>query len=262
MSLPSTTPVVQLDNLGIGYKRKMLFAPFSLSFPNGTINVVIGANGSGKTTLLSTISGALVPVTGQVFIEGRDVTTISARQLSRLLSITGSERTVSGGLTVWELVSMGRYPYTGVLGRLSVDDCAIVEKAIADVGVSNLRTRFLSDISDGERQKAMIARALAQQTPVMMFDEPTNFLDAASRLEILHLIAKLVREKGITAILTGHDTATLLELADNVITILPSAPNPVEMHQACSEANNARLEAVFAHRGVHYDPESLTFRMG
>lgn len=253
---------ISLRNLAIGYRGVPLFEPVSLDIPAGTLNVIVGANGSGKSTLLHTIGGNIPPVGGSVFLNGKDAARMGRRRLARTLSLVYTERLIAGGLTVRELVDMGRNPYTGFTGRLSAEDRDIVNRAIADAGIEAKADSFLSDVSDGERQKAMIARALAQQTPVMLLDEPTNFLDAASRLELLSLIQTLVRDKGITVLLSTHDTATALPIADKVITVLPDAKPPVACTPAGSRETIARLDRVFADRGIRFDTLRGDFILG
>ncbi len=258
-NLTHNQPAISLHDAAIGYQGRPLFDAVSLDIAAGTLNVIVGANGSGKSTLLHTIGGNLHPVAGKVLLDGNDVTRLSRRRLARTLSLVYTERFMAGGLTVSELVEMGRNPYTGFTGRLSADDRAIVARAMTDAGIAAKADAFLSDISDGERQKAMIARALGQQTPIMLLDEPTNFLDAASRLEILTLIASLVRERGITVLLSTHDTPQALALADNVITVLPTETPPIACTPVDSPLTNQRLGRVFADRGVVFDPSRRDF---
>lgn len=254
--------MIEFRNLVIGYKGVGLFGPFSLDIPKGTMNIIIGANGTGKSTLLHTVAGNLPAVGGEIMLNGKNINGLSTKELSRQISLVYTERASGGGLTVRELVGMGRYPYTGLMGRLSEEDKAIVERAMEDVGVSHKAENFVSDISDGERQKAMIARALAQQTGVLTLDEPTNFLDAASRLEVMGLIRRLTDEKGITVLLSTHDISVSMKMCDNVITILPEEEPAVAIHAAGSEESELRLGKVFANRGVVYDRESHDFRLG
>lgn len=251
--------MIKLNEISIGYNGRPLFDRFSLEIPSGTFNVIIGANGTGKSTLLQTIGRLLLPVSGNVVIDGRDIGSLSRKDLARTISFVYSERFSGAGLTVRELVEMGRYPYTGLLGRLTSSDRQIVNEAMVDVGVSHKSECFLSDISDGERQKAMIARVLAQQTPVLMLDEPTNYLDAASRIEVLELIKNLVHDKSITALISTHDTSMALSMADNVITILSDDKCPVAIHKAGSAEAFARLDRVFADRNIRFDTERLDF---
>ena len=259
----SSRSAISLENVILGYypKKVPLFAPISLDIPHKSLNVIVGANGSGKSTLLHTIAGTLKPIDGNVFIDNNEISRLSVRKKARLVSLTYTERIYSGGLTVRELVQMGRHPYTGFLSYLSKKDHQIVTNALNDIGISHKANEFLSDISDGERQKAMIARALAQQTPFMLFDEPTNFLDAASRLEILALIHRLVQEKNVTVLLSGHDISHMLNLADNVITVIPENEAPVKLNPVDSDEANQRLNEIFLSRGVHYDDASHDFAL-
>lgn len=257
----SLKAAIALDDLSIGYKHKPLFKPFSLKIESGTFNVIIGANGSGKSTLLQTITGNLEPVQGTVFIDSKDISSLNQKEKARMISLVYTERIISGGLTVKETVSMGRHPYTGLLGRLSQDDMQIVSNAMEQVGISHKADCFLSDISDGERQKAMIARALAQNTPVLMLDEPTNFLDVASKLSVFNLVRRLTDNHGITVLLSTHDTETALEMADNILTIIHADDTPVAINKAGSNEANERLFKVFADRNITFNPLDNTFRL-
>ena len=251
---------IRLENVAIGYGGRPLFRPFSFEIEKGTFTVVIGANGSGKSTLLHTIGGTLAPVGGKVFIDGTDIRDLSGRQLARRLGLVYTERMAAGGLTVRELVEMGRHPYTGCLGRLSAKDRVQVDHAMNLTGIKEKSECFLSEISDGERQKAMVARAIDQETPIMILDEPTNFLDAASRIETLSLVRSLVRDNGMTVLLSTHDTGVALEMADNVLTVLPrDEVNPVSVDKLESEQAVRRLKTVFFDRGIVYDPERKDF---
>lgn len=253
---------IQLENLSVGYKGNALFGPFDIEVTKGTMNLLVGANGAGKSTLLQTVGGVIPPISGVVRISGEELGAMSHRRKSQIMSLVYTERFNAGGLTVRELVSMGRYPYTGILGRLSSQDIDLVRQAMVAVGIEHKSDEYLSDVSDGERQKAMIAKALAQNTPILILDEPTNFLDVASRLEILGLIGALVRERNITAILSTHDIGAAIELAHNVMTILPNDTKPVALDSAGSPEANSRLNRIFAERGVKYDSERHDFILG
>lgn len=254
--------VIRTRGLSVGYGTKHVLDGIDLDVPGGTVTVIIGANGTGKSTLLRTLSGTQPALAGKVEIVGRDPHSMAHRELARTLSIVYTDRAMSGGLTVSELVGMGRHPYTGFFGHLSVNDRRVVEHAMADVGIGHKAEAFLSDISDGERQKAMIARALAQNTPVLMLDEPTSFLDAASRLEILELVGRLAHERGTAVLLSTHDTSAALGMADNVVTVVPSATPSVVLHRVGDPALAARLDSVFGDRGVRFDPTLRDFVIG
>lgn len=246
--------MIKLNNLVIGYRGRGLFAPFSMTVPRGTMNIIVGANGTGKSTLLHTVAGLLPPVSGEILVDGENLKQMGRRRLAQTLSFVYTDRNTASGLTVREVIETGRYPHTGFLGRMSAEDKVVIEAAMQDVGIEHKADAYLSDISDGERQKTMIARVLAQQTPVVLLDEPTNFLDAASRIETLGLIRRLTADKGITALISTHDIPTALSLADNVITVLPADDHPVDITAAGSDLALSRLDKVFADRGIRFDP--------
>lgn len=248
---------LRLVNLTIGYRRRTVLADINLELPPASVTLLVGANGTGKSTLLKTISGVIPPLAGQILVDGRNMASIGRREAARLMAIVYTDRSGSaGGLTVRELVALGRQPHTGFLGRLGADDRHIVDTAMADVGIHAKADSFLSDISDGERQKAMIARALAQQTPIVLLDEPTSYLDAASRLDILALVSRLSRTRRRTILLSTHDTAPALAIADNVITITPADTPAVDIHPVGTPALDNRMTRIFPDRPVRYNPRT------
>ncbi len=210
---------LRVTDLTVGYGSLRVLEGVNFALREGDFAVLLGANGAGKSTLLKTLSSTLTPLSGSITIEGVNIHGAGARQLARLMSIVYTERAVNGGLTVREVVSLGRQPHTGFLGRLSAEDREIVETAIHDVGIDHKADSFLSSISDGERQKAMIARALAQQTPVILLDEPTAFLDVSARFEILDLLKRFTAERGTTVMLSTHDVAPALACATHVLAL-------------------------------------------
>ena len=177
---------------------------------------LIGANGIGKSTLLRTLVGNQPPLEGEVSISGIRIGEISRKNLSLLLGIVNTERTQAGALTVREVVSLGRQPYTGFLGILSKNDKSIVEKAMQDAGILHKASNFLAELSDGERQKVMIAKALAQCTPIIILDEPTAFLDVASRMETMLLLHNLAHKQNKAVLLSSHDLSQSMMLADEL----------------------------------------------
>lgn len=251
--------VLSTRDLAVGYGAKHVLDNINIDVDGGTVTALIGANGTGKSTLLRTLSATQPALGGAVEVCGRRLDAMSRRELARTLSIVYTDRAMSGGLTVGELVAMGRHPHTGFFGHLSNEDHRAVDKAMSDVGIGHKASAFLSDISDGERQKAMIARALAQDTPVLLMDEPTSFLDVASRLEILDLVGRLARERGTAVVLSTHDASAALGVADNVITVVPDAEPSVMLHPADDPALVGRLDAVFDRRGVRFDPTLRDF---
>ncbi len=180
--------------------------------------VLIGANGSGKSTFLRTLAGAQPALDGQVILDGQTIGTYTRRELARHLSVVFTDRTGGGALTVSECVEIGRHPYTGPFGRLNANDRRIVADAIDAVGMTTKANRYMGTLSDGERQKAMIARALAQQTPFIILDEPTAFLDVAGRLDIIRLLRQLANN-GHAVLLSTHDIAPAIAAADTLLVV-------------------------------------------
>ena len=213
-------PVLTTHNLTIGYRHggnaEALMSGIDVSLRRGRLTALLGSNGIGKSTLLRTISGIQPALEGEVRIDGRSIDTVRRSEMSKLLSIVFTDRTMAGGLTVRELVSLGRQPHTGFLGRLDAHDKEVVEHAVADVGVLHKIDSYVAELSDGERQKVMIAKALAQETPLIVLDEPTAFLDVASRIETLRLLSTLARNSGKAILLSTHDVAPTLLLADEL----------------------------------------------
>ena len=212
--------VLSAKDLTVGYRKGNSTSPvisgLNLSLSRGKLVALIGANGIGKSTLLRTLVGNQPPLEGEVSISGIRIGEISRKNLSLLLGIVNTERTQAGALTVREVVSLGRQPYTGYLGILSKNDKSIVEKAMQDAGILHKASSFLAELSDGERQKVMIAKALAQCTPIIILDEPTAFLDVASRMETMLLLHNLAHKQNKAVLLSSHDLSQSMMLADEL----------------------------------------------
>ncbi|MDE5568395.1 MAG: ABC transporter ATP-binding protein [Muribaculaceae bacterium] len=251
--------ILTTENLAVGYhgrKRgadKTVLSELNLSLPEGSLTLLIGANGSGKSTLLRTISGAQPALGGSVCIAGKNVDEISLRERAKLLALVYTDRTGGGGLTVSELVGLGRQPYTGFIGRLSIDDRMVVNAAMEAVGIAHKAENFTATLSDGERQKAMIARALAQQTPLIILDEPTAFLDIASRLEIMQLLGRLVHDEHKTILLSTHDIASAIGVADRLWIVDATARTIIQGETATLLADGT-MDKVFPNRPVIFNP--------
>lgn len=219
---------------------------------------MVGRNGSGKSTLLRTLAGIQAPLDGRVTIHGCEVRGIGSRRLARLIAMVfpTAVGTGAGALTVYEATALGRHPNTGITGHLSDVDRHVIREAIEAVGLSHKADTPLAALSDGLRQKAMIARALAQQTPVIIMDEPTAFLDVPSRHALMDLVAEMAHRHGRTVLLSTHDMAPALEAgADSVIVV---EAGHASMHSA-DNANEA-LAALYADDGITYDPDAYDFR--
>ena len=214
--------IISAQNISIGYaktKRRdktALYEDLSFDLYQGELVCLIGANGAGKSTLLRTISASQPGLQGNILFEDRDINAYSEKELSQLLGLVLTDKTSAGGLLVRELVELGRYPYTGFFGQLTKEDKEIVQKAMEDVCIVHKADVYVAELSDGERQKAMIAKALAQQCPVVLLDEPTAFLDIESRIEVMNLLHNLTMNQGKTILLSTHDIDLALLLADRL----------------------------------------------
>lgn len=250
--------MLELRNLTVGYDGHAILSPVDLSLSGG-IAVLIGANGCGKSTLLRTIAGTQPPVGGHVLVDGCDMHATPLRRTARMVSMVFTDRTTAGDLTVGEVAALGRTPYTNVFGRLGADDRAIVADALRAVGIEDMSGRKLATLSDGERQKAMIARALAQSTPLIIMDEPTSFLDAASRIDTMHLLRSLRDDHGKTILLSTHDIAPALAVADTLWVVDRTTRTLVHGTRDAVLASGV-MDRVFASPAVRFSPSALDYR--
>ncbi|MDR0954833.1 MAG: ABC transporter ATP-binding protein, partial [Rikenellaceae bacterium] len=215
-----TEAIIQADALTIGYrlgggKAKTVQSGLSFALERGTLTALLGLNGSGKSTLLRTLSAAQPPLSGTILLDGKPFEAYSARELSRQIGVVLTDKIHAGGLRVREMVALGRHPYSGFFGRLSAEDEAIVARSMEQATIAHKEDSYIAELSDGERQKAMIAKALAQECPVILLDEPTAFLDVVSRIEVMKLLHALTRH-GKTILLSTHDLSQTLPLADRL----------------------------------------------
>lgn len=210
---------ITTNRLTVGYRGHRVVEDISLSLPCGRLVCLLGPNGAGKSTLLRTLCGFQPPIEGTVTISGSDITTMSAAEVARLVSVVLTDRPLTPSLTAAEMVGMGRAPYTGFWGRLSDDDRRLVSKAMQTVGIAPLATRRMGQLSDGERQKVMIAKALAQHTPVIVLDEPTAFLDYPSKVAVMKTLARLAHDEGKTILMSTHDLELAAQLGDELMEI-------------------------------------------
>lgn len=210
---------ITTNRLTVGYRGHRVVEDISLSLPCGRLVCLLGPNGAGKSTLLRTLCGFQPPIAGTVTISGNDITTMSAAEVARLVSVVLTDRPLTPSLTAREMVGMGRAPYTGFWGRLSDDDSRLVSEAMQTVGIDSLATRRMGRLSDGERQKVMIAKALAQHTPVIVLDEPTAFLDYPSKVAVMKTLARLAHDEGKTILMSTHDLELAAQLGDELMEI-------------------------------------------
>lgn len=212
--------MITLKNLVVGYPdgrhTRQLNHAANEEARDGMLTCLIGANGAGKSTLLRTIAGFQLPLEGTVLLGGDDVRALSPRQRAERMAVVLTDRPDVMCTTVWEMVATGRAPFTGFWGRLSGKDRGIVTRSLRLVGIEWMADRTVASLSDGERQKVMIAKALAQQTPIILLDEPTAFLDYPSRVEVMRLLLNIAHEEHKTVLLSTHDLDLAIHTADRI----------------------------------------------
>ena len=258
-----TKETIQIKNLSIGYRSKadvkVVAKDINAAIKSGELTCLLGANGVGKSTLLRTLSAFQPKIKGDIYIEGKEISQYSDKQLSHVISVVLTEKPDIRNLTVDELVGLGRSPYTGFWGTLSREDKAIVERSIALVGITHLHHRAIQTLSDGERQKVMIAKALAQETPVIYLDEPTAFLDYPSKVEMMQLLHQLSRQTDKTIFLSTHDLELALQIADKVW--LMDSKNGVSIGTPEDLSLSGELGKFFTRKGISFDMEAGLFRV-
>lgn len=210
---------IVLKGLSVGYKGRVLLSDVDAIFPAGTLTVMIGRNGTGKSTLLRVMAGLARPLSGEVLVAGADIAGLPPRRLAETIGFVSTERVRVVNLKVQDVVALGRTPYTDWIGKLTDADRAAVRDALVMAGMSEFAGKSMDTLSDGEAQRVMIARVLAQDTPVILLDEPTAFLDFQARREMCELLARLAHEGGKTIVFSSHDLALVAEFADRQVEI-------------------------------------------
>jgi len=208
--------IIEIKSLSVGYGRKVVVSNINQQIVRGQFVALIGPNGSGKTTILKTLSRLISPLAGSVYIDGRGLMDLASDEIAKRVAVVLTERPNPGLLTGYEFVSLGRYPYTDLFGRLSKEDEDKIREALRLVHAEYLSDRYFGELSDGEKQKLILARAIAQDPKVIFLDEPTLHLDLKNRIEILNILHMLSRKKGITIISSIHELDIALRISDIV----------------------------------------------
>ncbi|MDD4661508.1 MAG: ABC transporter ATP-binding protein [Massilibacteroides sp.] len=255
--------VIEIKNLAIGYSvkknKKIIAEQISSTIFSGEMTCLLGENGIGKSTLLRTLTGFLPKLSGEIRIKGKEITTYSEKKLATLISVVLTEKLEIKNMTVKELIGLGRSPYTGFWGSLTKGDETIVENAISLMKINNLAQRMIHTLSDGERQKVMIAKALAQEAPIILLDEPTAFLDFPSKVEIMQLLHQLSRKTDKTIFLSTHDLELALQIADRIW--LMGHENGIRSGTPEDMALDKSLNNFFARKGIIFDSDTGLFRI-
>lgn len=214
-------PYVRLEKLCIGYRtgrhrQRIVASGIDATLPAGQLTCLIGRNGTGKSTLLRTVASLQPRLGGRIYIDGTDSATLSQKEMARRVSIVLTAPPSTINMDVAQLVSLGRAPYTGMWGTLKGNDLRAVQRALKLTGINDIARRTVTTLSDGQRQKVMVAKALAQEAPLMLLDEPTAFLDYPSKARLMQLLARLAHEEGKTILLSTHDMEMAIRTADRL----------------------------------------------
>ena len=232
--------VIRLSHLSVGYSPSLpVVSDINAVVRSGQLTCLTGENGIGKSTLLKTLTGFLSKLGGELLLDGREVGTFSQRELARQVSIVLTQKPDVQNLTVEEVIGLGRSPYTGFFGRFHDADRTVIAEALASVGIEPLRHRMIQTLSDGERQKVMIAKALAQQTPVILLDEPTAFLDFPSKAETFRLLQRMAHDRDKLILLSTHDLGLAVRFADCLLEVKDRS-----LHRVSADEVKASMQAV------------------
>lgn len=250
-------PLVEAVGLSVGHQGVAVGSPVSFALGRGELVCLLGPNGAGKTTLLRTLSGLHPPVGGTIELCGDDLFSSSVRQRARRIAVVLTGRPATGMLTVAATVGLGRHPHTSWSGRFSDDDRRAVEQALRAFRLESFADRPLEELSDGEAQRTLIARAVAQEPELLLLDEPTAFLDLERRSQLFDALARLTRERGLTVLLSTHDLELAMARADRVLLMMSDrwvdgAPEDVALEGA--------LEQLLGEGDLRYDDSEGRFR--
>ncbi|MDE7115096.1 MAG: ABC transporter ATP-binding protein [Muribaculaceae bacterium] len=254
---------ITVKNLTTGYRvskgEKRVTNALDATLYSGELTCLLGPNGAGKSTLLRTLAGFQKPLSGVVSVSGRSLDEFSGKELARTIGVVLTERPKLENMDVETLVGLGRAPYTGFWGKFSSADKEAVEKALALTGIEDLRHRMVQSLSDGERQKAMIAKAFAQETPVIFLDEPTAFLDYPSKVEIMMLLYSLAHRMDKTIFMSTHDLDMAMQLSDRIWLMDKRLGVRTGTHEELTRSGD--IERYFVRPGIKFDRNDGLFKI-
>lgn len=252
---------IELKDLTTGYKvkggEKVISQKLNATLNNGEMTCLLGPNGAGKSTLLRTLAAFQPSLSGSIEVMGQDIQSYTSKNLARLVSVVLTDNSDIKNMTAWEVVAMGRSPYTGFWGRLEEKDKQMVKKCLGWVNIEELQDRKMLTLSDGERQKVMIAKAIAQETPVIFLDEPTAYLDYPSKIAMMLLLHRLAKALKKTIFMSTHDLEHALQVADQVWLLDREQGLTTGLPEDLSI--DGSIEKYFAKEGLLFDRESCTF---
>jgi len=258
--MTKSNTILSTSNLSIGYKTKKAVAPIAqnlnLNLASGKLIALIGGNGIGKSTLLRTITGIQPPLAGNVFLNDKNINTYKPLDLAQNLSLVLTEKLPSSNLSVFELIALGRQPYTNWIGTLSPTDIKKIQEAMQLTQIEHLAQKRHFEISDGQLQKVLIARALAQDTPLIILDEPTTHLDLLHKVSLFKLLKKLTQETQKCILFSTHDIDLAIQLSDEMIIMTPEM---VVQDAPCNLISKGSFDTLFKDEHIVFDAEKGKF---
>ena len=261
-TLTPALTALSTQGLAIGYDHgdsaRCIASGLDLTLPAGEFVCLLGPNGTGKSTLIRSLSGMQAPLAGDILLAGQDFRSIPPRQRARLVSVVLTDALPMGMMDAYAMVALGRHPYSGWFGSMGPADHARIEWSLEAVGARDLARRQVSELSDGERQKVSIARALAQATKVMLLDEPTAFLDLPRRVELMRILRDLAHSEGLALLLSTHDLDLALRFADRLWVL--NADGQLIQGYPEAIAMSGEFAQVFETENLDWDPSSGSFR--
>ncbi len=250
--------MIQLSNISLAFGERTLIEGASTHFECGEMVALLGRNGTGKSTLLRAIAKLGEVAKGDIIIDGKAIADIDIRTFARLVAFVNTERVDIDSLSAYDLVAIGRSPYTDWMGRLTKNDREIIERSMQITGVDKLAERMVETLSDGECQRVMIARALAQDTPVILLDEPTAFLDLPNRYELCTLLSRLAHDEGKLILFSTHELDIALTLADSIALV----DTPRLVHMPTTEMiSSGNLERLFNSEHISFDASTKAIKL-
>ena len=247
--------MIRFDNIRLGYGNRTLIENLSATVERGALTALVGRNGTGKSTLLRAIAQLGEVLSGEILLDGRPLQTLAPSEMASMVAFVTTDKVRIANLRCRDVVALGRAPYTNWIGRMQEQDKAIVEQALESVGMSDYADKTMDRMSDGECQRIMIARALAQQTPIILLDEPTAFLDMPNRYELCTLLRRLAHEEQKCILFSTHELDIALSLCDAIALIAPP-----ELHILPTDdmVRSGHIERLFTTGIVAFDPASRT----
>ncbi|MEC4005264.1 ABC transporter ATP-binding protein [Flavobacterium sp. SUN052] len=256
----SNSKILSTSNLSIGYETKSglttIAQNLNLNLHQGKLVALIGANGIGKSTLLRTLTGIQKPLSGTVLLNKKDIHLYQPIELAQNLSLVLTEKLPPSNLTVFELIALGRQPYTNWIGKLSNEDLKKINEALQLTQIEHLKDKKHYEISDGQLQKVLIARALAQDTPLIILDEPTTHLDLLQKVSVFKLLKKLVLETNKCILFSTHDIDLAIQLSDEMIVM---TENNVIQDEPCNLISKGVFDTLFKDEDIKFDSEKGKF---